>query len=314
MVNIPDSEYQQLQQLSEDAERYRSLVEQSVFGIGVALGNQVIFANRALLNIFCYDSFDEMKRVPLLDLVAPASRPMIAARMAAIERGEKVSGEFEYDIICKGGAIKTLRAHSSHLTLKGKLYSQTVFEDITDRERTAAALQESDLKLRKLAAQVPGMIYQFLRKPDGTYSVPYTSEGIRDIFGCSPDEVKDDFSPIAKVILPADAQTVINSIEYSAAHLTPWEIEYRVHVPGRPVRWMLGLSKPEKLADGGIMWYGYNTDITERKEAEFKLKEQLRQSKELSDATVGRELKMIELEKEVDLLLKQLGRPPKYSK
>jgi PAS domain S-box-containing protein len=134
-------------------------------------------------------------------------------------------------------------------------------------------LRERDIQFAKLSAWLPGMIYQFTRRPDGTYCVPFATEGIKDIFGCSPQDVREDFSPVARVILPEDLDTVVGSIEYSAKHLTVWTCEYRVQIPGQSIRWMLGNSTPEKLADGSITWHGFNMDITERKRAEGSLKE-----------------------------------------
>ena len=128
-------------------------------------------------------------------------------------------------------------------------------------------LREQNSLLVKIASQTPGMLFQFMRRPNGTYCVPYTSEAIRSIFGCSPQEVREDFSPISRVIVPEDIENVVQSIEYSANHLTPWQCEYRVQSPGQQIRWIWGQSIPEKLVDGSIVWNGYNADVTERKRA-----------------------------------------------
>jgi PAS domain S-box-containing protein len=144
--------------------------------------------------------------------------------------------------------------------------------EITERRLADEALRENDIRFKKLSSHVPGMIYQFMMRLDGTFCVPFTTESIEDIFGCSPQDVREDFSPIARVILPEDLDKVVDSIRYSAEHLTSWQCEYRVQIPGRPARWMLGQSTPEKLADGSIIWHGFNTDITERKKDEEKLK------------------------------------------
>jgi PAS domain S-box-containing protein len=143
---------------------------------------------------------------------------------------------------------------------------------IVERNKTKKALREQDIMFTKLAAQTPGMLFQFLRRPDGTFCVPFTSDGIYDIFGCSPQDVQKDFSPIAKVMVPEDLEKVIRSIEHSAAHLSLWQCEYRVQLPGQKIRWLWGQSAPERLEDGSILWSGYNTDITERKNAEEKLR------------------------------------------
>lgn len=159
--------------------------------------------------------------------------------------------------------------------------------DISERKRVENALKENDITLGKLSKHVPGMIYQFMKRPDGSYCVPFTTDAIRDIFGCSPGDVKDDFSPIIAVFHPDDRPEVLRSIAESAELLTPWQCEYRVKVPGKETRWMFGQSTPEKLADGTILWHGFNTDITERKRIESEIiraKEAAEESNRLKSA------------------------------
>ncbi|MEI6678979.1 MAG: PAS domain-containing protein [Mariniphaga sp.] len=144
-------------------------------------------------------------------------------------------------------------------------------QDITERKNAEAKIRERDLRFNKLSASVPGLIYQFTRRPDGTYHVPVASKGIKDIYGCSPEDVLDDFTPIGRVILPEDLASVNSAIEYSANHLTYFTCEYRVQIPGKAIRWIYASSAPEKLEDGSITWYGFNADITERKYAEDQL-------------------------------------------
>jgi DNA-binding NarL/FixJ family response regulator len=181
-----------------------------------------------------------------------------------------------------------------------------------ERKRAEKELREFKERFTKLAAHVPGMIYQFTRRRDGSYCVPFTTEAIKDIFGCSPQDVQDDFSPIAKVILPADRPEVLASIERSARQLTRWQHEYRVQLPGQPVNWLFGHASPEQLTDGTTNWYGFNTIITERKLAEEALRQRVGELKAINEAVVGRELKLIDLENEVDGLRRELGREPKY--
>ncbi|HSQ46760.1 MAG TPA: PAS domain S-box protein [Lutibacter sp.] len=133
-------------------------------------------------------------------------------------------------------------------------------------------LREKDLQFRKLSANMPDLIFQFTRRPDGSYFVPIASEGIKNTFGCSPEDVVDDFTPIASVIYPEDVERVMNDIEYSAKHLTYFSCEHRVQLPGKEIQWILSKSTPEKLPDGSITWYGFNANITEQKKAAEKLK------------------------------------------
>ena len=156
----------------------------------------------------------------------------------------------------------------------GKIYKvQGAFQDISEKKLAEAKNREKDLQFQKLSANVPDLIFQFTRKPDGTYCVPIASEGIRNIFGCTPEEVIDDFGPIGRVIHPDDASRVITDIENSAKNLTHFTCEFRVLIPGRPVQWIFSRSSPERLPDGSITWYGFNANITHRREIEDALRE-----------------------------------------
>lgn len=143
--------------------------------------------------------------------------------------------------------------------------------DITDRKEAEEKIREKDIQFKKLSANIPDLIFQFTRRPDGSYYVPVASEGIINIFGCKPEDVLEDFTPIAKVIYPEDVARVVRDIEYSAKHLTYFTCEFRVQIPGKPIQWIFSKSNPEKLADGSITWYGFNADITERKKNELEL-------------------------------------------
>lgn len=120
-------------------------------------------------------------------------------------------------------------------------------------------------KFRKLSYHMPDLIYQFTRRPDGTYYMPIASKGIENIFACTPEDVKDNSDAIAKVLHPDDATRVIEDIEYSAKHMSEFSCEFRVCLPGKPVQWIFSRSSPEALPDGSVTWYGFNANITKQR-------------------------------------------------
>jgi len=144
-------------------------------------------------------------------------------------------------------------------------------QDITERKHAEESLRKKDTMLANIASQVPGMLYQFKMNPDGTFCVPYTSVGIKRVFYCSPEDVRNDFEPILKVIHPEDKELLLQSIEASVKNLSQWKLEYRVQIPGQSIRWAFGNAIPEQFEDGSIIWSGYNVDITEIKQFEYKL-------------------------------------------
>ena len=160
-------------------------------------------------------------------------------------------------------------------------------------------------QLEKLFSQAPGMIYIFVRKPDGSYYIPFSSSKIKENFGCNPEDVADDFSPILKVIFEDDKQKVIESVEESAKTMKPWHCEYRVQLPGQDIKWMFGSSVPEKMEDGSIAWYGFNTDITDKKYQEEELMKKNTDLQKMNSYMTDREVRMAELKKQMETIKSQ---------
>ncbi|HEU5080855.1 MAG TPA: ATP-binding protein [Opitutaceae bacterium] len=146
-----------------------------------------------------------------------------------------------------------------------------VATDVTEHKKALAARAEALARLEKIASQVPGMVYQFRMRPDGTFSFPYVSEGVRDICRVAPDEVREDATKAFQVVHPDDMEALLVSIHHSAATLEPWRHEYRMRGPQGEERWVFGNSIPEREPDGSVLWHGFVTDITERKRMERSL-------------------------------------------
>jgi len=147
-----------------------------------------------------------------------------------------------------------------------------VKQDISERKRNEQALQQSHDMLAKLSAQVPGVIYQYRLYPDGRSNMPFASQSLSEVYEITPEQVREDASLISARHHPDDAADIVASITESAMTLEPWHHEYRVVLPVRGVRWLLGDARPERLEDGSILWHGAITDITERKLADEKLR------------------------------------------
>ncbi|MFB2893506.1 PAS domain S-box protein [Aerosakkonemataceae cyanobacterium BLCC-F50] len=128
-------------------------------------------------------------------------------------------------------------------------------------------------RLKQLAQHIPGVIYQFRMRPDGTCHFPYASEGVREIHNVSPEELLEDASKVFAVVHPEDLDRVHQSIQKSASELSPWFCEYRVCLPDGRILWLFGHSTPQRERDGSILWHGYIRDISDRKQAEAELKE-----------------------------------------
>ncbi len=148
-----------------------------------------------------------------------------------------------------------------------------VATDISRRLQAEALRRDLDLRLRKIAAHVPGMVFQFELRTDGAMSFPYVSEGVRELFRLSPVELLEDAGAVFEVIHADDRQRVRASIDESALKLERWTCEYRTRFSDGSGGWLQGSAVPELQDDGTVLWSGFVTDITARKAADQALEE-----------------------------------------
>lgn len=140
------------------------------------------------------------------------------------------------------------------------------------RDALKVVQREALERLYQLVDRVPGMVYEYKLRPDGSSCFPFASEAIRDIYRLSPEEVRDDASKVFAILHPDDAAGMLASIQASAHGLTVWRYEYRVRFEEGVEHWMLGNALPERQEDGSVLWHGFITEITEQKNIETELR------------------------------------------
>lgn len=144
-------------------------------------------------------------------------------------------------------------------------------------------LDERVKLLHKLTENVPGAIFQYQLYPDGKVTVPYVSKGIENIYEVSAEEMIKDASFVFKAVHPDDVNMLEDSIKESAQTMQNWNLEYRINLPQKGLRWTEGHAKPEKLEDGSILWHGFINDITEQKKLEIKSLESEKNLRDIFD-------------------------------
>jgi diguanylate cyclase (GGDEF)-like protein len=145
--------------------------------------------------------------------------------------------------------------------------------DITASREMAAQLQQTIDLITNLTDEVPGLVFQYRESAAGRGFFSYASDGIRDIYEVTPQQVAQSAGPIEALIDPRDIAAYRQSLVESAANLTPWHLEYRVRLPRQGLCWRQGDARPQRMADGSTLWHGFITDSTERKRIEAELHE-----------------------------------------
>ncbi|MCV9929023.1 PAS domain-containing sensor histidine kinase [Flavobacterium sp. LS1R49] len=126
---------------------------------------------------------------------------------------------------------------------------------------------------KKIFDEIPDLIFKFVIATDNTYSFPLVSKSIEEIFELSPSDFtnRSKFS-IYKRIFAEDRHVFIKSLSDARKNITPWELEFRVLLPKKGIRWLKVSSKSEVSPSGEVSFYGRFSDITEVKGNELKLR------------------------------------------
>ncbi|PSB04394.1 hypothetical protein C7B64_04255 [Merismopedia glauca CCAP 1448/3] len=157
-----------------------------------------------------------------------------------------------------------------------------VSRDITDRRKAEEALRQSEARFQNLAANVPGIIYDFLIYADGSPGVEYVSTACREIYEVESETFYQQPKIVFDFVHPDDRQGFREAIAISNQTSEPLAHEWRIVTPSGKIKWLRANSRPERRNNGDIVRHGVLTEITEVKQAEEALK-QAKQAAEVAN-------------------------------
>jgi PAS domain S-box-containing protein len=221
-----------------------------------------------------------------VNYVHPDDRAQVMA--AAQAHLDGISPEYvcEHRMIHKDGSTRWILVRGMVMRDEAgtPLYLVGTDTDITSLKQAQIALQESQAQLQRLAANVPGMIHQLQMTPEGEISLPFVSSGCREIYEVEPSVLEQDASLMIIGVHPEDRAGVQASVATSATTLQPWRYEWRQIMPSGKIKWLQGRSRPQKQANGNLVWDGVVVDITDLKQAEAQLRQSEATNRALLDA------------------------------
>ncbi|MBI5372154.1 MAG: PAS domain-containing protein [Sphingobacteriales bacterium] len=181
--------------------------------------------------------------------------------------------DIEHRIILDGNRIKHLHEQCETIyNPQGEpVLSIGTTQDITARKQAEIKQREALERINKIAASVPGVIFQYRQNPDGSTCFPYLSEASNEIYEISPAEACRDASAIFDMHHPDDNPGILASLAESAKYLIPWQHEFRIRRKDGTVRTLYSNAVPQRENDGAVVWHGFTTDITEHKMMEEAL-------------------------------------------
>jgi len=147
------------------------------------------------------------------------------------------------------------------------------------------ALVAQQTQLSNLCGNIPGIVLQMRAQEDGTLSVPFISDHIRDLYGLSSEAVIADPLLLFRGAHPDDRPTLTAMTKTAFERAVPTRLSFRVvHAQTRAIAWLRGGFVPTRQSDGSLLWDGVLVDVTLLKSREEELSRAMEQAQQASRA------------------------------
>ena len=248
-------------------------LQNAVEGIAkVDEAGEITSVNKSFAQQLAYDK-DELIGVHWQNIVTPASIETLNHSYEQM----RVFGKCTFDAI---GLRKDGETFFNELTIVKANKDDRSFgghhcfmKDVSERKQAQIHLQESEARFSNLAKHLPGIIYQFLLRKDGSFQFPYISESCKTITEYEPEELQKDPLLSFAMINPGELAAVRKEVFRSARSMSVWQFEGQLITKLGKTRWIQASSTPEILESGDILWSCLLMDISDLKMAQEKIKE-----------------------------------------
>lgn len=256
----------------------------------------------------------EFLQMTVPDLRHPDERAALARRLRSRGPGFSVVDQARHR--CKSGAWLHIRISAQAARYDDRAAVLVLAVDIGDQVAAQQALERQEQQFRVLHQSLAEVLW--LVSADGQ-QVLYASPAFAQIYGFSVDEFQRDSSRWLGQVHPDDHALALQSSQQLMA-LGSVDCQYRICRPDGSVRWLSDRKKLVRDAQGAVtMIAGIAEDITARRTDQDTLR---RNTEELADryaelerfnrAAVGREIEMIALKREINLLSQARNLPAPY--
>ncbi|MDI6743579.1 MAG: PAS domain S-box protein, partial [Smithella sp.] len=172
-------------ELRASESNFRHSLDESPLGVRISnVEGDTIYANQAILDIYGYDSLEELRNTSVQERYTPESYARWQARKEKRLRGEYCPSEYEVSIMRKDGTIRHVHVFRKEIFWNGERLSQVIYNDITDRKRMEEKLHREEHRFRALIEHFSDIVVVVNLEGNITYINP----AVEQVLGFKPEE------------------------------------------------------------------------------------------------------------------------------
>ncbi len=301
-------------ELRESEERFRTIFDGANDGLLLAdIEKKKFFTgNKTICNMLGY-SIEEIKNLGIMDIHPKEDLPFVVEQFEKQERREIVLAE-NIPMKRKDGSVFYADINSSPMTLAGKTYLMGSFRDITKRKNAEEALRESEERHRVLFESSRDAIMT-LEPPSWSFTSGnpatvqmFKAKNAEEFISYGPGDLSPEHQPDGRASAEK-AKEMIEKAMREGSNFFEWTHK---RITGEEFPATVLLSRVER--GGKVFLQATVRDITAekcaedaRQKMEDELKRKIDELERYKKVTVGRELQMIELKKQIQELEEKLN-------
>jgi len=175
--------------LAESEERYRTAIEHSNDAVSIIRGDKMQYVNKRFVEIFGYDSREEIIGQSVTLVVHPDDRDMVITINQKRQRGESVPVRYEFKGMTKDGRVIYIEVSAAAIVYRGTPENLVYLRDITERKVAEEVMRNERDRFRTLSENAPFGIIMI----DKAGKFEYINPRFKELFGYNLDDVPNSY-------------------------------------------------------------------------------------------------------------------------